>query len=562
MKTGVDIFQTKTSPNITLSKAELKYQNEVLKAKGIPNKIKAELLGFAPYNVPDYISGEEAYRKGDPNQLIKNYKTAQSIGKDLGTGVGVSGDLEGKSTDSLIGVEDEVITPDMTPITNIENITGKGLEGVSYGTLEPYYETSDSDDDYDADSQSMGDTGFDGGGGYATAYGGRIGMSNGGFASKVETIKGVGLIKPEKTFMDTDVVDDRFAFDAEGGDYIVNGPASDKKKSQINTLVNYAVDELKKEGVDIRVGNPKIKNKDKVPLITASSETYIPRIIAEKIGYPVLDALNNTGKSQVRQLKTKLDNDEPSDKSKYQAFEGGSFFSDNRKGTMLFNQPQYDVTTPNLNKAYSAFVPGVSDEPILMKPDDERFFGDFTLGNIKKAIFEKEMKGYKDRGYIFTGVRPKRVKGKLKGSSAFGTMQITYSTLEDFIKRGQGYKNFSPELKKYTKDVAQQGRDKVNLEIHKALYRDDKKIPLNKVSKKIQRKLGRLKQGVIPQEVHEKYYDTLADAVIRQKLKDYKNKGINEFLKSYGEGQEYADDVENILLDKIQFVDKKDLEMN
>ena len=30
------------------------------------------------------------------------------------------------------------------------------------------------------------------------------------------------LIKPEQTFLDTDMVDDRFEFDAENGDYIVN----------------------------------------------------------------------------------------------------------------------------------------------------------------------------------------------------------------------------------------------------------------------------------------------------------------------------------------------------
>ena len=37
-----------------------------------------------------------------------------------------------------------------------------------------------------------------------------------------------------------------------------------------------------------------------------------------------------------------------------------------------------------------------------MKPDDERFFGDFTLGKIKEALFEKEMKGYEGkRLYIY-----------------------------------------------------------------------------------------------------------------------------------------------------------------
>ena len=216
----------------------------------------------------------------------------------------------------------------------------------------------------------------------------------------------------------------------------------------------------------------------------------------------------------------------------------------------LFRKPKLNVTGPNINKTESegVFVPGVSDEPVEMTPDDERFFNDYSLRDIKEAIFDKEMKGYKDRGFIFTGVRPKAGKG----SSAFGTMQITYSTLEDFIDRSQGYKEFPKELKTYTKDVAQQGRDKVNLEINKAIYRNDKKIPLNKISKKVKAKLSRLGQGVISQEVHKKYYNKLADAVLRQKLKDYKNKGIRPFLESYGEGKQYGEDVYNILRDKIQ----------
>ena len=51
---------------------------------------------------------------------------------------------------------------------------------------------------------------------------------------KTETVKGVGLIKPEETFVDTDVVRDRYAFDAENGDYIINGPASDVMRQPIN----------------------------------------------------------------------------------------------------------------------------------------------------------------------------------------------------------------------------------------------------------------------------------------------------------------------------------------
>jgi hypothetical protein len=96
-------------------------------------------------------------------------------------------------------------------------------------------------------------------------------------------------------------------FPAENGDYVVNGPSSDIMQPQIATLIDRAIDQLKQEGVDIRVGNPKIKNKNKVPLIVASSETYIPRVIAEKIGYDLLEAINDIGKPEVKRLADKLE---------------------------------------------------------------------------------------------------------------------------------------------------------------------------------------------------------------------------------------------------------------
>lgn len=512
------------------TEAMLGYEKTIIEST-IPNDLKASLLGYNRASKLNTLLGFG----GSP--VDKNYYSITPFEQILQdreeTEQNRIGSVpSGRLTDvSTVGGFIPVQGPVLPPI----EVTGGGDESESYSDLGGAY------------SESLE--------GLYTAYGGRIGMSNGGFTSKTETIKGVGLIKPEQTFMDTDVVDDRFEFDAEQGDYIVNGPASSMKKNDINLLVNYAIDELKKEGVDIRVGNPKIKEKDKVPLITASSETYIPKVIAEKIGYPILEAINDMGKPEVERLKNKLD-DKPTDESKYEASNGGFLFNDKRRGTMLFNQPVMDVTSPNIDRAYDAFVPGISDEPIPMKPDDERFFGDFTLGKIKEALFEKEMKGYEGKGYIFTGVKPKDGKA----SSAFGTMQITYSTLKDFKDRSKGYKEFPTEIKNYIDALIQQGIDKVNLDLYKGIYRNNKKIPIKKLSASTVQKLKGLKQGVIPQRIHKKYYDKVADAVIRQKLEDYKDEGINAFLRSYGEGQKYADDVENILRDKIQFVDKKELQ--
>ena len=67
---------------------------------------------------------------------------------------------------------------------------------------------------------------------------------------------------------------------------------------------------------------------------------------------------------------------------------------------MLFNQPPINVTNPNVNKTYDVFVPGLSDQPLAMTPDDVRFFGDVKFGDIKKAIRKTEIQGFENNPYI------------------------------------------------------------------------------------------------------------------------------------------------------------------
>ena len=344
MKAGVEAFKN-IRPETPVTSPMRKFQDEVIKATGIPDSLKSQILGFdydrskfqnimafrGETRSPDEIKKNLGYRDLITGKdFLKDYRDARDLG---------AGDDRDDQIDEQTFI-DTTATP-KGPDTYFSDMPTGGF-------------FTDSDDSYDSGTgdptggfggSSEGDFGF-------TAYGGKIGMSNGGFASKTATVKGVGLIKPEQTFVDTDVVDDDIEFPAENGDYIINGPASNEKEKEIKLLVNYGIDELKKEGVDIRVGNPKIKGKDKVPLIVASSETYIPRVIAEKIGYPILDALNNTGKPEVARLKRKL-NDEPSDESKYKASEG-----------TLVKKPTTGsfMTMEEANKAL-----GVKSEPINPK---------------------------------------------------------------------------------------------------------------------------------------------------------------------------------------------------
>ncbi len=305
MKAGIETFKSLT-PQTPVTSAMRQFQKEIIESK-LSDNLKSEILGLGTaLNVDfgvDTFKGKLSPQKlTDPKTFMKDYKEATNLG---------TGDEKDDEVDEQ--TYSDFTAPDLTTTPPSDYFSSMPTGGFF----------SDSDDSYDSGTgdpsggfggSSEGDYGF-------TAYGGRIGMYNGGFTSNTKTVKGVGLIKPEQTFMDTDVVDDDIELTAENGDFIINGPASKQREKEIKFLVDYGIDELRKEGVDIRVGNPKIDNKNKVPLIVASSETYIPRVIAEKIGYPILDALNNTGKSEVARLKRKLDN-EPTDKGKYQASEG------------------------------------------------------------------------------------------------------------------------------------------------------------------------------------------------------------------------------------------------
>jgi hypothetical protein len=464
MATGIESMKSKFSPTATFTDAEKKFQDEIMDSK-LPDEVKAEILGFDPTGRGSYafspgrlqaqfgVTTPQSYRQGTSyKDFAKDYKAAENFRDDMMTepsfNFGLETDVVAQDTMNNpmginLGLDTTVGSDFMTDISDIasgENSldAGGGPTGGPSGLDASQPPSYDDNNDSDGGMDSGSNDGF-GGGGW-TAYGGRIGKPINGFASKTETIKGVGLIEPEQTFMDTDVVRDRFEFDAEDGDYVVNGPASDEKKPQITSLVNYAVKELGKEGVDIRVGNPKIKDKNKVPLIVASSEIYIPRVIAEKIGYPILEAINNSGKPEVTRLKNKL-NDEPTDESKYAAYEGMRVR--NPEQGFLFRKPPLNTTDSNIGKYKDAFVPGISDQPIEMTLDQERFFGDYTFGDIKKAIKKTEIQGFEKNPYIFTGVKAK----KGKSSSAFGPMQITKSLIEDFESRSPDYKTLSNEEK-------------------------------------------------------------------------------------------------------------------
>ncbi len=516
----------------------------VVKGLKVDDDLKAKLLGYGT-KAPDVFQPRNYYTITPYEQMQKDLKASQEFRDTLDTDKGSMGletDIDAQQSQvNPMGINLGINMDNISGVPTGVNITPSPQPPAPTFTPDPFYDSSDNGSDSGGGYDASSDMGF------STAYGGKIGMFGGGFASKVAKIKGVGLIKPEQTFLDTDMVRDRFEFNAANGDYIVNGPSSDIMQPQIAALIDYGINQLKKEGVDIRVGNSKIKDENKVPLIVASSETYIPRVIAEKIGYPILEAINNIGKPEVKRLSEKL-KDQPTDKGKYQAQEG--MLVKNPEQGFLFRRPDLKVTGPNIDRFEEGFVPGISDNPPAMNLDQQTFFDDYEFGDIKKAIKKTEIQGFEKYPYIFTGVKAK----KGKSSSAFGPMQITKALIEDFEKRSPDYKTLSKEEKNYLKALKIQGEDKINQELYGTLKRGPKELRKDVNARKLYgKKAEGLKpygKGIIDPKLHQKYYDKIADVILLHKLGDHKN--IKDFLASYGEGADYADKVLNDLLDIIQ----------
>ena len=173
------------------------------------------------------------------------------------------------------------------------------------------FETQNPSDPGDGGDSGMdasaggGDGGYgsgpsDGSGGGWTAMGGRIGMQEGGNTAETEVVQPAGFIQRDPNATKQQEIADDIPLDAKKGDFVINAPAAKQAgKQDIQRMISSAITNLQEKGVDVRFGNPKINIADNVKLLVSRNEVYIPKIIAEEIGYDRLDKMNNRGKREV-----------------------------------------------------------------------------------------------------------------------------------------------------------------------------------------------------------------------------------------------------------------------
>jgi len=339
------------------------------------------------------------------------------------------------------------------------------------------------------------------GGGQAArgvAEGGRIGYAMG----TPKVTKGFINKDPDSVTDEQSIADNRYT-KVELATMVMNQPSNDKHEKKLDKLIA----EAKK---NVKLSNKKYEMVDVA--LSDGERTIHPEYVAyieKKMGKGYLEKLNDEGKPEVSRRQAKYG-------SKIQGAQYGGIQT-NRGFVQQFIRPD-DPTLTSPTPTQQGFInqPSVSI-------DDDMYFGR-RFGDIKSAIQTVEIKGFEDNPFIFTGI-----KRRGAASSAFGPMQITASTLKDIKDRSKLYDLLGAEERQYMDLLIQQGDDKVNIEKYRSMYRDGKKVNTPKDIKKL---YGRFGTGQISQDLHKKYYDTIANITLMQKLQDHKT--LEDSLASYG----------------------------
>ena len=485
--------------------------------------------------------------------------------------------------------------------------------------------TPNNDDNESSDTTSSSTSSAGAGFGSIDAYtakGGRIGKQEGGVANQQnvsQIVQGAGFIAPQGSATEQQTIADDIPLEAEEGDFIINAPAAQfAGRQDIVTMITEAIDSLREKGVDIQYGDPKIPVEKSVKLAVSRNEVYVPKLVAEEIGYDKLQKINKRGQKEVQRRQEeaqgqaarggfvkKADGDVVTqdetlaeDKSSMMGTDEGNFIQN--LGRAVYDNIKKDVSgfiapkekekkelkTLEESKVKPSETEKVGEfpEPPPSRPEQQYFGLSYPLlvkalervetGDVLKNVQIRDK--FKENPYRFTEVT---IKGP-EGSSAFGLRQLTYTAMQDLLDNN--IKNLSKEEINYATKFIDMGKQRVNLENSKGNFiyegpKDDriKVSALNKARKlgmslaEYKTRLGVNGGGLIPEAQHKKYYNKFADMFFKSKLNNsksleegvgnYYSKTKSSFRKNYVE--KFKDALKQIdagvILNKIEPDSKK-----
>ena len=99
---------------------------------------------------------------------------------------------------------------------------------------------------------------------------------------------------------EAETVADNIPADVPEGTFVLNAPAVEFAGSDdIKKMLLDAMEEAKRQGIDITQNNTKMSKENLVSLVVSKKEVLIPPVLAEIIGYDRLEKINNRGKQEV-----------------------------------------------------------------------------------------------------------------------------------------------------------------------------------------------------------------------------------------------------------------------
>jgi len=172
------------------------------------------------------------------------------------------------------------------------------------------------------------------------------GMAQGGDVEQnPEVVQGVGFIDHDNNATPQEEIKDDKPLEAKEGDFIINAPAAELMgKQNVEEMIFVAVTSLQEKGVDVQIGNPEISTEDNVKLLVSKNEVYIPKVIAEEIGYDKLEKINNRGKKEVSRRQQEAEKTQDK-KPQARQVAGGGFIGMKEGGDV---EDDYGVTIENV----------------------------------------------------------------------------------------------------------------------------------------------------------------------------------------------------------------------
>jgi hypothetical protein len=308
------------------------FMNDLATAKAYSASV--EPFGGRRVNKYQVVPGISVDTFSSPTQAAQNNTGYSSYGP---TGVATGAAPPGSQFSST-GIFSSSTTTDTTGTGAVGSTGGLGGgSGVGTGQGSP-----NSGEGADSGPGGAGDSSA-GVGDYA--FGGKIikkkKMAMGDVVEQnPEVVQGVGFIDHDNNATPQEEIKDDKPLEAKEGDFIINAPAAELMgKQDVEEMIFVAVTSLQEKGVDVQIGNPEISTEDNVKLLVSKNEVYIPKVIAEEIGYDKLEKINNRGKKEVsrRQQEESQQQEKPQAR---QVAEGG-FIGMADGGNTFTGEPKY-----------------------------------------------------------------------------------------------------------------------------------------------------------------------------------------------------------------------------